>query len=262
MEEVNIVPAQMSRPIKNVRQLTRYIDSSATSCRLWTLLNCATIHDHSWPFTTTHYQPWFCCQYPGPPTASHNFTATIQNNQRPAIILLPPPTTTHSLPLFHHRPRQNFLKNELFQSYFPTTLNEGKVTVNAHKRYFQKQLKRNETSKYKKIIADIVGPTRRKIITRTKINICSIWALVQKQQGLGREKDGNRVNLWFLSIVFPFEIGRLWCSILVIKMAVRFKVARSLLEGHDDSRINDVFLKLITEWIKKLLAHMQSITKS
>ena len=41
-------------------------------------------------------------------------------------------------------------------------------------------------------------------------------------QGFGREKDGNPVNLFFRSIVFSFESGRLLCSILVIKMTVRF----------------------------------------
>ena len=41
-------------------------------------------------------------------------------------------------------------------------------------------------------------------------------------QGFEREKDENRADLCLSSIVFPFERGRLWCCVPVIKMAVRF----------------------------------------
>ena len=62
-------------------------------------------------------------------------------------------------------------------------------------------------------------------------------------EGFGREKDENRADLCLRSIVFSFESSRLTCSILVIKMAVRFLVWRSLPEGEDDSGINGAFLK-------------------
>ena len=41
-------------------------------------------------------------------------------------------------------------------------------------------------------------------------------------QRFGREKDENRAVLCLLSNVFSFESGRLRCSILVIKISVRF----------------------------------------
>ena len=47
-------------------------------------------------------------------------------------------------------------------SYFT----DGRMTLNAQKRYFQEQLVRNEISKYQKILASIFGPVRRKIVTQ------------------------------------------------------------------------------------------------
>ena len=44
----------------------------------------------------------------------------------------------------------------------------------------------------------------------------------QTNQGFGREKDENCLDLCLSCIAFSFESGHLWYSILVIKMAVRF----------------------------------------
>ena len=44
----------------------------------------------------------------------------------------------------------------------------------------------------------------------------------QYNQGFGREKGEKSADLCLRSIVFSFESGRFWCSILVIKMAIRF----------------------------------------
>ena len=52
--------------------------------------------------------------------------------------------------------------------------------------------------------------------------IVQVHIYASLRQGFGREKDGNRVNLCFRSIVLSFESGRFLCYILVIKMAVRF----------------------------------------
>ena len=58
-----------------------------------------------------------------------------------------------------------------------------------------------------------------------------------------REKDGNRADLCLPSIVFSFESSRVWCSLLVIKMAVRFFLLSGLPQGEDESGINSAFFK-------------------
>ena len=64
------------------------------------------------------------CDHPRPPTTSHNIAASTHDHPRLGIILAPALMTTHNLLLFHHRHPQlrTLLKNELFQSYFSTTL--------------------------------------------------------------------------------------------------------------------------------------------
>ena len=78
-------------------------------------------------------------------------------------------------------------------------------------------------------------------------------------QGFVREKDENRADLRLRYTVFSFESDRLWCSILVIKMAIKFQVSRNLQEREGAQELMAHFLKLIIEWIKKHLAQMQSI---
>ena len=57
---------------------------------------------------------------------------------------------------------------------------------------------------------------------RIMIEKKNLHSLGQFNQGFGREKDENHADLCLRSIVFSFESGRIRCSILVIKMAVRF----------------------------------------
>ena len=71
----------------------------------------------------------------------------------------------------------------------------------------------------------------------------SWWYWLMWIQGFGREKDENRADLCLCSIAFSFESNRLWCSILVIKVAVRCQVSRRLPEGEDDSGINGCVFK-------------------
>ena len=52
------------------------------------------------------------------------------------------------------------------------------------------------------------------------------------------EKDENQVDSCLHSIAFSFESGRLWCSILFIKMAVSMRP-----EEKDDSGTDSAFLK-------------------
>ena len=68
-------------------------------------------------------------------------------------------------------------------------------------------------------------------------------------QGFGRERDENREDLYLRSIAFLFQVSRLWNSILVIKMTVRFEVFSSLPKG-DDSGINSAFFKT-NYWVNK-----------
>ena len=82
----------------------------------------------------------------------------------------------------------------------------------------------------------------------------AIWTLIRKLPSTGMKFYPEVKSQTSLS---PFRVsckraldsystqgyGRLWCSILVIKKAVRFKVPRSLPEEEDDSGINSVFFK-------------------
>ena len=83
-------------------------------------------------------------------------------------------------------------------------------------------------------------------------NLAGIWK--------GEATESRKSVLPLYCILFwKWELLML---LLVIKVAVRFKRARSLPERQDDSRVNDVFLKLIIGWIKKRLAQMRSIIKN
>ena len=45
---------------------------------------------------------------------------------------------------------------------------------------------------------------------------------ISLSQGFGKEKDENDADLCLHSIALFFESGFLWCSILGIKIAIRF----------------------------------------
>ena len=55
-------------------------------------------------------------------------------------------------------------------------------------------------------------------------------------------------------IAFYFESSHLWCSIFVIKMALRFWISRKRTRW---CRINGKFYSKIIEWIKKHLTQLQ-----
>ena len=75
--------------------------------------------NHPQPPTVSHDQPKFCNHHPRPTTTSHNLVPP-----RPSTTSHNFAATIHDLPLFHHRHPglKTLLKNELFQSYFSTTL--------------------------------------------------------------------------------------------------------------------------------------------
>ena len=66
---------------------------------------------------------------------------------------------------------------------------------------------------YKVWILEELNPRQSKLIKKKMVDV---------KQEIGREKDENRAELCLRSIVFSFASSHLWCSILVIKMVVRF----------------------------------------
>ena len=93
---------------------------------------------------------------------------------------------------------------------------------------------------YKVWILEESNPRQSKLIKHKMVDV---------KQEIGREKDENRAELCLSSVVFSFASSHLWCSILVIKVVVRFYVLRGLPNGEVESRINGEFFKT-NYWMK------------